>query len=127
MSKQEICRIIGGLLVVLIGIAVGIGGIQLWNGAPASWRDITASNSTAKNSARTILVVAVMLFIGGIAATFNLNWGQWAASIAIVIFVIGGFWANHLLFGSIRPGHTITNVIVGAVILWLLRIGYAGH
>src|SRR5262249_59665280 len=98
MAKQEICRIIGGLLVVLIGIAVGIGGIQLWNGAPASWRDVTASDSTVKNSARSILFVAVLLFVGGIAATFNLSWGQWAASIAIVIFVIGGFWANYILY-----------------------------
>src|SRR5262245_48132627 len=109
MTKQEICRIVGGMLAVLTGMAVGFGGLQLWNGAPSSWKDVIANRSTVKNAARGIVVVAVMLLIGGIAVAFNLAWGQLAASIAIVNFVAGGFWANHILFGKIRPLHTGAN------------------
>jgi len=124
MTKQEICRIVGGMLAVLTGMAVGFGGLQLWNGAPSSWKDVIANRSTVKNAARGIVVVAVMLLIGGVAVAFNLAWGQLAASIAIVNFVAGGFWANHILFGKIRPLHTGANVVVGAIIFWLLWLGY---
>ena len=41
-------------------------------------------------------------------------------------FVLGGFWANHVLFADIRPRHTVPNVIVAAVVAWLLWFGYPG-
>ena len=125
MTKQEICRIVGGILVVLIGIAVGYGGLQLWNGAPSSWKDVIANRSTVKNAARGIVVVALMLLVGGIGAIINSSWGQMAASIGILNFIVGGFWANYILFGNIRPKHTGANVVVGAIILFLLWFGYA--
>ena len=43
-----------------------------------------------------------------------------------VRFVLGGFWANHVLFADIHPRHTVPNVIVAAVVVWLLWFGYPG-
>ena len=71
------------------------------------------------------MAVAGVLLLAGAAATVNLGWGWLAATSAIVVFLAGGFWANYVLFGDVRPFHTGANVMVGALILWLLWIGYS--
>jgi len=125
MTKTDICRISGGVLVVLVGVAVGFGGYLLSGGVPSSWPDVIADDATARNVARAMLAVAAILLVGGGAATANAAWGYWVAVSATLLFVIGAFWANYLLFGSMRPMHTGTNVIVAAVICWLLWVGYS--
>jgi hypothetical protein len=127
MSKHDICRIVAALLVALIGIAVGFGSFLLWNGAPASWPDVVATGSTVKGIARGMMVMALMLLIAGTATTLNPGWGSFAAAIAVAIFVAAGFWANYVLFGDIRIVHTGTNVVIGALILWLLWIAHSGR
>ena len=67
--------------------------------------------------------VAGLLVIGGLLAAVGLDSGYWAATTATAVFVGGVFWANYILFGSFRPLHTGTNLIVGAAIQWLLWIG----
>src|SRR5262245_43880434 len=126
MSKPEICRIAAGGLIALIGVAVGFGSVQLWNGAPKSWPDITASDATVQSTARGMIVMAVLLLGTGLAAALHLSWGRWAAAIAIGLFVAGAFWANSVLFGNLRPMHTVPNVLVASVILYLLWVS-EGH
>jgi len=57
--------------------------------------------------------------------TFQTGWGYAAATIAMCAFVLVGFWGNHVLFADIRPRHTVPNVIVAALVVWLLWFGYA--
>ena len=127
MTKYAIYRVIGGVLVVLIGIVVAFGSYQLRNGAPPSWPDIAANDPTVRTVSKGMAAAAGLLVIGGLIAVVGLDWGYWAATIATVVFVAGGFWANYILFGSLRPLHTGTNVIVCAVIQWLLWIAYTEH
>jgi len=125
MTKQDICRIVAGVSVILIGAAICVGGVQLWGGAPASWPDVIAGDATVKSTAKGMMAMSVILIIAGGAVISNVWWGQLAAVIAVAIFVVTGFWANQVLFGNVRPMHAGPNVAVGALILWLLWIGYS--
>ena len=123
--KQDICRTVAAVMVMLIGLAICVGSVQLWNGAPASWPDVIAGDASVKSIAKGMMAMAVILFVAGGAVLGNVGWGQFAAAISVTIFVVAGFWANRVLFGGVRPMHTGPNVVVGALVLWLLWIGYS--
>jgi hypothetical protein len=123
MGYVEICRIAGGTLVFLIGLALGFAGAQLWTGGPAAWPDIIANDVIVRRSACILIIMAALLAITGIAAFRGAWWGNAAAAVALIIFVTVAFWGNYVLFGDIRPLHTGTNVVVGVIILALLWVG----
>jgi len=125
MSKYEISRMTGGVIVALIGVAVALGGFQLRNGAPPSWPDVIAADTTVKSAAKGMVAVGVLLFTAGAAATLGIGWGYAAATSATAAFVLGAFWANYVLFGDIRLIHTGPNVLVGMLVVWLLWVGYS--
>ena len=93
---------VGGILVILVGIAVGFGGVQLRDGAALSFPNLVADASTIKNVASGLLVLAALLLVAGSAVALSLRWGQLASIAAILVFVVGGFWVNYILFGNIR-------------------------
>jgi hypothetical protein len=123
MRYAEFYRIAGGVLVFLIGVALSLAGAQLWKGGPAAWPEIVANDVIVRRTAYGLIIMAALLLITGIATMRGVSWGSFVAAIVLIIFVVIAFWGNHLLFGDIRPLHTITNVIVAAIILALLRVG----
>ena len=125
MTSAAICRIVAGVLVLLVGTAVGAGGIQLWRSGPQAWPDIIADETTVRRTSGGMIVMAALLVVAGAAAAANLPWGGWAAAIATMIAVLAAFWVNHALFGDMRLLHTGTNVVLAAVILALLWFGYS--
>ncbi len=127
MSAAAICRIVGGVLVLLVGTAVGVGGFQLWRGGPKAWPDVVANEITVRRTSGGMIVMAALLLIAGAAATANMPWGTSAATIATIVVVVAAFWVNYLLFGNVRPLHSGTNIVVAAIILTLLWVGYFGH
>ena len=127
MSKAEMCRIAGGVLVLLISVGCGLGGIQLWRGGPKVWPDVIADESIVRRTAAGLIVMAVALLITGIAAIMNFPWGGSSAAVVTILFTAGGFWGNYRLFGDVRPVHTGGNVILAIVILVLLWVGYSGR
>jgi hypothetical protein len=74
-----------------------------------------------------MIVIAALLLVVGVAAVGNLPWGVHAAAIATVLVVLAAFWANYALFGNMRTTHTVTNVVLAAIILALLWFGTAGQ
>ena len=127
MSTAAVCRIAGGVLVLLVGAAIGAGGIQLWRGGSEVWPDVIADKSTVRRTSGGMIVMAALLLVAGIAATVNLPWGGWAAAVATIVVVLAAFWANHAMFGDFRPLHTGANVVVAAIILALLWFGYVAQ
>jgi hypothetical protein len=125
MTAAAISRIVGGALVLIVGAAVALGGVHLWRGGPEKWPDTIADETTTRRIAVGMIVVAVLTLISGGAAIGNISWGGYAAAISTLVVVAAAFWVHHTLFGDIRPLKTGTNVVVGAIILALLWIGYA--
>jgi hypothetical protein len=120
---KPLFRVASGLLVVLVGVAVGFGGFTLWRATSSSWPDLVATTSTIKGVASGMLILAVLLLVAGIAAVMNRRWGRRLAAIAILAFVVGGFCVNYILFGDIRPVHSGANAILAIAILLMLRAG----
>ena len=125
MRTAAICRVVGGALIVLIGVALAIGGVQLWRGGPTAWPEIIADARIVAQVSGGMLVMAVLMLVSGVAAIGNVPWGRSAGSSATVFLVIAAFWANQALFGDIRMAHTVINVVVAAIIVALLRYGFA--
>jgi hypothetical protein len=124
MTGAAVCRVLGGALVVLIGVAMAAGGAQLWRGGPASWPDIIANEATVRRTSSGMIVMAVLLLAAGITVIGNVPWAGHAAAVATIVVVVAAFGVNHTLFGDIRITHTGTNIVVAAIILTLLWFGY---
>src|SRR5262249_49233245 len=99
MRYAEFCRIAGGVLVFLIGVALSLAGAQLWKGGPAAWPDIVANDVIVRRAAYGLIIMAALLLITGIATMRGVSWGSFAAAIVLILFVAIAFWGNHLLFG----------------------------
>jgi hypothetical protein len=126
MTTTALCRIVGGALVILIGVALAFGGIQLWQGGPKAWPDVIANEATVRRMSSGMIVMAALVLFAGVAAVGNLLWGGPAAAAVTIVVVVAAFWVNHALFGDVRPLHTGTNVVVAAVIVALLWYGFQG-
>ncbi len=116
--------ILAGILMVLVGLGCGFGAKALWRGAPKNWPDVIASDAVARRTALGLLVVSVALLVTGIGSALGQLWAVRAGGVALAAFVGGGFWGNYAIFGDLRPKHTITNVVIAAVIFGLLWFGY---
>ena len=60
LTMAAICRIAGGVLMLLVGAAIGAGGIQLWRGGPESWPDIIANETTVRRTSGGMIVMAAV-------------------------------------------------------------------
>jgi hypothetical protein len=127
MTTAAVCRVIGSALVILIGAALALGGIQLWRRGPQVWPDVIANKMTVRRTATGMIVMAALLLVAGLAALGNVPWGGRAAAIATIVVVLAAFPANYALFGNMRPVHTGTNIFVAAIILALLWFGHIGQ
>jgi hypothetical protein len=127
MTTAAVCRIVGGALVILIGVALAFGGFQLWQGGPKAWPDVIANEVTVRRMSSGMSLMAALALFAGAVALGNLPWGGLAAAVVTIVVVVAAFWANHALFGDIRPLHTGTNVVVAAIIVALLWYGFEGQ
>jgi hypothetical protein len=122
-QKHKLCLIVAAALAALVGIVWAGGGIALYRGSPPIFPGISAGRSTAMNVGIG-MVVAGGCLIAAAASAFlrhRIAWPLGAASAAV--FAVDGFVSNYLLFGAIRPKHTLTDVAIAAVILGLLAGG----
>jgi hypothetical protein len=126
VTTATLCRVVAGMLVILVGTALALGGIQLKRSGPKAWPDIIANESTVRRTSSGMIVMAAFLLIAGIAAIGGVPWASHSAAIATIVVVAAAFWANYALFGGIRPLHSGTNIVVAAIILTLLWFGYDG-
>ncbi len=119
-----ISLISGGILVALVGVGCSIGAVVLFRGGADDWPDVIASAIVIRRVAIGLGVVSVALLITGTAVIVRCPGSVHAAAVAMLVFVAGGFWGNHAVFGDFRPVHTGSNVVIAAVALVLLLLGY---
>jgi hypothetical protein len=120
MTIAAVCRIAGGALLVLISVALALGGIQLWRGGPEAWPDIIANKLIVRRLSIGMMAMALLLLATGTSAIGNAPWSRHAAAVVLIVLVAAAFWANYVLFGNMRPLHTVTNIAVAGIILALL-------
>ncbi len=112
--------VVAAVILLLIVILAGWAGITLLRKGPGVDNEIVASAAAVRLTAIGILLACVPVLVAGIA-TFAGSSSAWPLGLAAcAIFVGYGFVANYVLFGSWRPEHTLTNVAIAALVLWLL-------
>ena len=112
--------IVAAVMLMLIAILGGWAGVTLLRKGPEVDSEIVASAAAVKLTAMGILLACTLILVAGVA-TFVGSPRAWPLGLAACgVFVAYGFVANHVLFGSWRPEHTLTNVLVAALIVWLL-------
>jgi hypothetical protein len=115
--------IIAAVILLLIVILAVWAAIILLRKGPGVDDEIVASSAAVKYTAIGILLACVPVLVAGIA-TLAGSASAWPLGLAAcAVFVVYGFVANYVLFGSWRPEHTLTNVAIAAVVVWLLSRG----
>jgi len=115
--------IAAAVMFLIIAILAGWAAVTLLRGGPGVDSEIVAGVAAVRLTAIGILVACVPVLVASIA-TFAGSSRSWPLGLAAcAVFVGYGFVANYVLFGSWRPAHTLGNVAIGALILWLLSRG----
>ena len=122
-QRATTSMVVAAVILLLIVILAGWAGITLLRKGPGVDDEIVASARAVQLTAIGILLACGPVLIAGIA-TFAGSSSAWPLGLAAcAIFVGYGFVANYVLFGSWRPEHTLTNVAIAALVLWLLWRG----
>ena len=120
MQRASTPMIVAAVILLLIAILAGWAGITLLRKGPGVDDEIVASAAAVRLTTIGILLACVPVLVAGIAA-FVGSATAWPLGLAAcAVFVVYGFVANYVLFGSWRPEHTLTNVAIAALVLWLL-------
>ena len=119
MNTAALSLSAAGTLIILLGLGCLAGGAALRHGKPENWPDIVATDAVVRKISRSLFIVSILLLLSGVLTLLRVPWGNLIGAISTLVFVVGGFWGNVVLFGDYRPKHTITNLILGCVI-WLL-------
>lgn len=115
--------IIAAAILLLIVILAGWAGVTLLRRGPGVDDEILASAVAVRLTAIGILLACIPVLLAGIATLAGSSSAWPLGLVACAVFVGYGFVANYVLFGSWRPEHTLTNVAIAALVLWLLSRG----
>lgn len=114
---------IGGLSLIVLGIARGGGGIILLGKGAATLEMIQASASTITWVSWGLISLGILTISSGIGVFLRSRLAWLLGVIVTICFVLDGALNGILLFGSLRLGGTIGNIVVAAFILAALWVG----
>lgn len=110
-------RIAAAVLLILLGLARGIGGIVLAMGKPQPLESALVGPSVARVLGMGLLVVALLAFVAAIGLFARRVWAPTVALVAPTLFVLDGALNGYLLFGKPGAGGTLGNVFVAVAII----------
>lgn len=121
--RQRWFLIIGGILMMLLGLARGAGGLVLLVRGPAADSKIVATSSTAGVLGAMLLVLGLALVAAAIGVLRRQRLYWLIGILCTVLFVVDGAINGALLYGSPGAGGTAVNVLAAALILVCLFVG----
>ena len=115
--------IIGSVLMILLGLARGLGGLALLTQGAAADPNIQATGSAVSTVGVVLLLLGLALVAAAIGVCRRLHSFWLVGVICTVAFVADGAINGYVLYG--RPGAqgTIVNVVAAALILTCLLLG----
>ncbi len=115
--------LVGGVLMILLGLARGAGGISLMVQGENTLPNIIASTRTIRALAIGLVLIGLFELISAIGVLL-LRRSFWILGIIVtILFVIDGALNGYLLFGKPGDQGTIVNSIVAILIISCLLIG----
>ena len=121
-KKRPISLIIAAVLMIILGLARGIGGIILLLEGKSTLPDIKTNETVLIFLAVGLIIIGVMEIITAVGI-YLLKKKFWLLGIIItVLFVIDGAINGYFLFG--RPGAqgTVVNLIAAIIIITFLLL-----
>ena len=121
-KKRPISLIIAAILMIILGLARGIGGIILLLEGKSTLPDIKTNETVLIFLAVGLIIIGVMEIITAVGI-YLLKKKFWLLGIIItVLFVIDGAINGYFLFG--RPGAqgTVVNLIAAIIIITFLLL-----
>jgi cytochrome bd-type quinol oxidase subunit 2 len=121
--KGRVALIVGGVLMILLGIARGAGGIVLLTRGPSADPAIQAKGSAVALLGALLVILGAALVVTAVAV-LRKNRRAWLLGIWLVIaFVIDGALNGFVFFGKPRDQGTLVNLIAAALIVSSLLLG----
>ncbi len=115
--------LVGGVLMILLGLARGAGGISLMVQGENTLPNIIANTRTIRALAIGLVLIGLLELISAIGVLL-LKRSFWILGImTTILFVIDGALNGYLLFGKPGDQGTIVNCIVAILIISCLLIG----
>lgn len=115
--------IIGAVLMILLGLARGIGGIALLIQGKNTLPNIIAGENTIQILANGLILIGLLEIVSAIGI-LRLKRAYWILGIVVTVaFVIDGAINGYFLFGKPGDQGTVINSIAALLIISFLFIG----
>lgn len=115
-------KTISAVLLILLGVARGIGGVLLAVNGPRTVESMLVSDTTAQFLGLGLVVVCVLTFVAAYGLMKTRSWAFNFSIVTLVLFVLDGALNGYLLFGRPGAGGTFVNIIVAVVIVSLIGL-----
>ncbi len=123
LNKKPIALIIGSILMILLGLARGIGGLVLLLQGSETLPGIQSNETVLIFLAAILILIGITEIIAAIGV-FLLRKGYiFLGIVTTIIFVIDGAVNGYFLFGKPGGQGTIVNIIAAAIIISFLLAG----
>lgn len=113
--------ILAVIFTTIIGLGCLLGAVVIFRGSDKDLPDVVVSEAILKRVGIGLAVTSVLTLGSAIALYAKVPNAEYYVLTSTMIFVIGGFWGNKVVFGDYRPTHTGTNVILAAIV-WIALV-----
>ncbi len=121
--QKQLFLIVGSVLMILLGLARGVGGFVLLTKGAATDPNIQATGSAVSTVGIFLLVLGLALVVAAVGV-LRRRYSFWlVGAICTVAFVVDGVINGYVLYGQPGDQGTIVNVIAAAFILACLLFG----
>lgn len=122
-KRKPISLLIGAILMLLLGLARGIGGIILLLQGKETLSEIKTNETVLVFIAIGLILISIFEIISAVGV-YYLKRKYWLLGIFItVLFVIDGAINGYFLFGRPSDQGTLVNLIVAIIIITFLLLG----
>src|SRR5690554_1448336 len=122
-TRRPISLIIGAVLMILLGLARGIGGIILLIQGKTTLSNIKTDETVLIFLSIGLILIGIFEIISAIGVYF-LKRKYWLLGIVVtVLFVIDGAINGYFLFGKPGDQGTVVNLIAAILIITFLLLG----
>lgn len=122
-TRRPITLIVGSLLMILLGLARGLGGIVLLLQGKTVLPDIKTNETVLIFLAIGLILIGIFEVISAVGVYF-LKRKYWFLGIVItILFVIDGAINGYFLFGKPGDQGTVINAVAAIIIITLLLLG----
>lgn len=121
VTPRNPARLIAGALLVVVGLARGIGGFAMMAQGTAVLGTTAASDAVIRIAGAIAFILSGCVFVAGVFLVRGGRGRLYAfGATAVILLFLDGFWNGWLLFGAARIRGQMTNGLVAAIMVAML-------